>query len=101
MGGRRDRASPAEEQHAPPHPHWEGGAAAPKLRMQDLDLLEREEREAPLGPFCAIMGCRCLPSSQAAPRTLGRGLGKEGIWQCSCFQGSGSSLACLSGHPRG
>ena len=33
-------------------------------------------REAALGPFSTILSRLCLPSSQAAPRTLGRGLGK-------------------------
>lgn len=43
-------ASPAEEQGASPHPHWEGGATAPRPRMQGPDLLEREEERPFWGP---------------------------------------------------
>lgn len=89
VGGRKDRASPAEEQRAPPHPPWEGGAAAPRLRMQDLDLLEREEERPLWGPSVQSWGvgvcppCRQLPGpwagawekrvygSAAVPRALG------------------------------
>lgn len=67
--------SPAEGQGTPPHPHWEGGATAPRPRVQGPDW---PGREAALGPFSTILSRLCLPSSQAAPRTLGRGLGK--VW---------------------
>lgn len=91
-GGGTEAAS-AKGRGTPPHPHWEGGAMAPRLRMQGLDPAGRE---AALGPFFAILGCLCGPL-QTAPRPPGRGLGKR-LWAVQLFPGLWE-LPGLSGCP--
>lgn len=71
----------AEEGHGDPTmPTWKGRTYSPRLRTQGRD--PPGKKGATLGPFSAILGCLCLPSSQdhggkeceastAVPSTLG------------------------------
>lgn len=93
--GGRTGASPAEGPGTPSYSFWEGGTTLPSPRMQGLDLPTQEK--PPWGPSSTILECLCLPSSQAAPGTLARGLGAEVGRAAQLVPG----LWCLSDLPVG
>lgn len=68
-------ASPAEEQGTPLY----STLGRRGHNAQAENAVPRPARKrGPFGVLLYNLGCLCLPSFQEAPRTLGRGLGKEG-----------------------
>lgn len=65
VGGRKTGASPAEGQSAPPHPHWEGGAAEPRGQGCSAWTCPVKEGKPLWGPSLPSLGvCLCSPHRQ-------------------------------------
>lgn len=89
VGGRKTGSSPAEGQSAPPHPHWEGGAAEPPGQGCSAWTC-RSKKGSHFGallchPWVSVSAL-LIGSSQDPGQGPGEG-GQGAVWLCPLLSG--------------